>query len=65
MTPIWKLSKLTWILVKMTAPEPASRNVNIQCAFAIQSQAKNIRQLRVEIWFCVYPLNGKQNNRSL
>lgn len=40
MAPIWKLSKLTWILVKTTAPESASRNVNIQCAFAIQSQAK-------------------------
>lgn len=49
MAPIWKLSKLTWILVKTTAPESASRNVNIQCAFAIQSQAKNTRQLGVEI----------------
>lgn len=49
MAPIWKLSKLTWILVKTTAPQSASRNVNIQCTFAIQSQAKNIRQLGVEI----------------
>lgn len=49
MASIWKLSKLTWILVKKMAPEPDSRNVNIQCVFAIQLQAKNIRQLRVEI----------------
>jgi len=49
MAPIWKLSKLTWILVKKTAAEPASRNVNMQRAFAIQSRAKNVKQLRVEI----------------